>query len=143
VSLLNVVATIERPASHQGTDRPEAKNSEVLFRRACRRTATGRSRRAATRDDQPVDELEFHELFEFGSGGACGLFFPDQRQTDLGLTAGRDVGGGGFEDFQIKACGLGVGCGGLGRIEFGALEMTIGQLPLREDRFAVSRGTSR
>src|SRR3954463_891796 len=31
VSLLNVVATMERPASHQGTARPEAKNSEVLF----------------------------------------------------------------------------------------------------------------
>src|SRR4051812_34612844 len=30
VSLLNVVATIESPASHHGTDRPEAKNSEVL-----------------------------------------------------------------------------------------------------------------
>src|SRR3954464_8216326 len=30
VSLLNVVATIESPASHQGTDRPEAKNSEVF-----------------------------------------------------------------------------------------------------------------
>ena len=31
VSLLNVVATIDRPASHQGTDRPEAKNSDVFF----------------------------------------------------------------------------------------------------------------
>src|SRR5262245_60738201 len=31
VSLLNVVATIERPASHQGTARPEAKNSDVPF----------------------------------------------------------------------------------------------------------------
>ncbi|MCG3164109.1 MAG: hypothetical protein JMDDDDMK_05581 [Acidobacteria bacterium] len=31
VSLLNVVATIESPPSHQGTERPEAKNSEVLF----------------------------------------------------------------------------------------------------------------
>ena len=31
VSLLNVVATIESPASHQGTERPEAKNSEVLW----------------------------------------------------------------------------------------------------------------
>src|SRR5579871_737901 len=30
VSLLNVVATIDRPASHQGTARPEAKNSVVL-----------------------------------------------------------------------------------------------------------------
>ena len=30
VSLLKVVATIESPASHQGTERPEAKNSEVL-----------------------------------------------------------------------------------------------------------------
>ena len=31
VSLLNVVATMDRPASHQGTDRPETKNSEVLL----------------------------------------------------------------------------------------------------------------
>ena len=29
VSLLKVVATIDSPASHQGTDRPEAKNSAV------------------------------------------------------------------------------------------------------------------
>ena len=29
VSELNVVATIDNPASHHGTDRPEAKNSEV------------------------------------------------------------------------------------------------------------------
>jgi hypothetical protein len=31
VSLLNVVATIESPASHQGTECPEAKNSEVFL----------------------------------------------------------------------------------------------------------------
>src|SRR6185295_13492364 len=31
VSLAKVVATIDSPASHHGTDRPEAKNSEVLF----------------------------------------------------------------------------------------------------------------
>src|SRR5919206_3743638 len=31
VSLENVVATIERPASHHGTERPEAKNSEVFL----------------------------------------------------------------------------------------------------------------
>jgi len=31
VSLLNVVATIDSPASHHGTERPEAKNSEVFF----------------------------------------------------------------------------------------------------------------
>jgi len=31
VSLLNVVATMESPASHQGTARPDAKNSDVLF----------------------------------------------------------------------------------------------------------------
>ena len=30
VSLLNVVATIDSPASHQGTARPETKNSDVL-----------------------------------------------------------------------------------------------------------------
>src|SRR6188474_2804485 len=31
VSLLNVVATIDSPASHHGTARPDAKNSEVLL----------------------------------------------------------------------------------------------------------------
>src|SRR5436190_123467 len=31
VSLLKVVATIDSPASHHGTDRPEAKNSVVLL----------------------------------------------------------------------------------------------------------------
>src|SRR3954470_7690054 len=31
VSLLNVVATIDNPASHHGTARPEAKNSDVFF----------------------------------------------------------------------------------------------------------------
>ena len=31
VSLENVVATMEMPASHHGTDRPEAKNSAVLL----------------------------------------------------------------------------------------------------------------
>src|SRR4051812_39825590 len=31
VSLANVVATIDSPASHQGTDRPETKNSVVLL----------------------------------------------------------------------------------------------------------------
>ena len=31
VSLEKVVATIERPASHQGTERPEAKNSVVFL----------------------------------------------------------------------------------------------------------------
>src|SRR5262245_45452028 len=31
VSLLNVVATIDNPASHQGTERPEAKNSDVFL----------------------------------------------------------------------------------------------------------------
>src|SRR6185436_6235447 len=31
VSLLNVVATMDRPASHHGTDRPDAKNSVVFL----------------------------------------------------------------------------------------------------------------
>ena len=31
VSLEKVVATMERPASHHGTERPEAKNSAVLL----------------------------------------------------------------------------------------------------------------
>ena len=31
VSLLKVVATIDSPASHQGTDRPERKNSDMFL----------------------------------------------------------------------------------------------------------------
>ena len=31
VSLLNVVATIESPANHHGTERPDAKNSDVFL----------------------------------------------------------------------------------------------------------------
>src|SRR5258705_12945294 len=31
VSLLKVVATMDSPANHHGTDRPEAKNSDVLL----------------------------------------------------------------------------------------------------------------
>src|SRR3954468_2518515 len=31
VSLLKVVATIDNPASHHGTERPDAKNSDVLL----------------------------------------------------------------------------------------------------------------
>jgi hypothetical protein len=40
VSDENVVATIERPASHHGTERPEAKNSVVLpLERLARKSA--------------------------------------------------------------------------------------------------------
>src|SRR3954469_15166268 len=40
VSLENVVATIESPASHHGTERPEAKNSEVfLLERRAKKSA--------------------------------------------------------------------------------------------------------
>ena len=40
VSDENVVATIERPASHHGTERPEAKNSAVLpLERLARKSA--------------------------------------------------------------------------------------------------------
>jgi hypothetical protein len=31
VSLLKVVATMDKPASHHGTDRPDAKNSDVFL----------------------------------------------------------------------------------------------------------------
>src|SRR6185436_11300467 len=40
VSVLNVVATIETPTSHQGAARPDVKNSDVLLpARLARRTA--------------------------------------------------------------------------------------------------------
>ena len=41
VSLLNVVATMDRPASHHGTARPEAKNSEVFLPDRLRKNRAG------------------------------------------------------------------------------------------------------
>ena len=61
VSLLNVVATIESPASHQGTARPDAKNSDVFVRPAGRRTARARNRRPGViGNHDPVDGLQMH-----------------------------------------------------------------------------------
>jgi hypothetical protein len=42
VSLENVVATIEMPANHHGTDRPEAKNSDVFFEERLPKNSAGR-----------------------------------------------------------------------------------------------------
>ena len=42
MSLENVVATMEMPASHQGTDRPEAKNSAVLLPERFAKASAGR-----------------------------------------------------------------------------------------------------
>src|SRR6185503_1369376 len=42
VSLLKVVATIDRPASHHGTERPEAKNSEVFFPASLPKNSAGK-----------------------------------------------------------------------------------------------------
>ena len=61
VSLLNVVATIESPASHQGTARPEAKNSEVLCPARLPKNSAGTKQiRRRDDDDDPVDELKVH-----------------------------------------------------------------------------------
>lgn len=56
VSLLNVVATIDRPASHHGTDRPEAKNSDVLVpaRRPKNRAGAKQTARVAARISQSI-----------------------------------------------------------------------------------------
>ncbi len=61
VSLLKVVATIERPASHHGTDRPEAKNSEVLLPARLPKNSAGTKQMSRDDDnDNPVNELEVH-----------------------------------------------------------------------------------
>src|SRR5437868_710836 len=54
VSLLNVVATIESPASHHGTERPEAKNSVVFLpaRRATKSAGTKQTRIESTTMNQ-------------------------------------------------------------------------------------------
>src|SRR5215467_5659387 len=47
VSVVNVVATIEMPTSHQGAARPEVKNSEVL-------DPARRQKKSAGRNEMPM-----------------------------------------------------------------------------------------
>src|SRR3954462_985677 len=42
VSLLNVVATIDSPASHHGTERPDTKNSDVFLPARLPKNSAGR-----------------------------------------------------------------------------------------------------
>jgi len=46
VSVLNVVATIEMPTSHQGAARPEVKNSDVLDPARRQKKSAGRNEMA-------------------------------------------------------------------------------------------------
>ena len=63
VSLLNVVATIDRPASHHGTARPETKNSEVL--RPARRPRNSAGTKQIRSDSATISQsskLQLHEM---------------------------------------------------------------------------------
>ena len=58
MSLLNVVATIESPASHQGTERPEAKNSAVPLPARLPKNKAGTKQMNSESDyNDPVDSL--------------------------------------------------------------------------------------
>ena len=62
VSLLKVVATIERPASHQGTERPDAKNSDVLLPARLPKNRAGHEADEHAEDgDDPVEGWSMHE----------------------------------------------------------------------------------
>jgi hypothetical protein len=72
VSLEKVVATIERPASHHGTERPEAKNSAVLLPDPLSEEERGREADGDRREgDHPVQGLELHgpNVYPFGGAG--------------------------------------------------------------------------
>ena len=60
VSLLNVVATIERPASHHGTARPETKNSEVF--RPARRPMNNAGAKQMTRMTATMIQSQLKKL---------------------------------------------------------------------------------
>ena len=61
VSLENVVATMESPASHQGTERPEAKNSEVFLPERLPKNSAGTKQMATRQErDDPVEGLKVH-----------------------------------------------------------------------------------
>lgn len=69
-----MVATIERPASHHGTLRPEAKNSDVLARDRLARNSAGtkqtRILRAAI--TQSIQEIFTKDAVGVGEDGATG-----------------------------------------------------------------------
>ncbi len=61
VSVLNVVATIETPTSHQGAARPEVKNSVVLeLARLTKKIAGRNEMRDRDGDDGPVEGGQMH-----------------------------------------------------------------------------------
>src|SRR6185437_10029200 len=73
VSLLNVVATIDRPASHHGTARPEAKNSVVL--RPARRpknSAGAKHRRSDARTTTQSSAPRCMRADHIGTSGTTG-----------------------------------------------------------------------
>ena len=77
VSALKVVATIDRPASHHGTARPEAKNSDVLRPARLPKNSAGPKQISERRkDDDPVERRESHgygrSLCDLGQNGGNG-----------------------------------------------------------------------
>ena len=83
VSDENVVATIERPASHHGTERPEAKNSAVLpLERLARKSAgTKQIRIEATTMTQSIQVICMA-----GVRGCLLLFHPALRGNRVPFT---------------------------------------------------------
>jgi hypothetical protein len=63
VSLEKVVATMERPASHQGTERPEAKNSAVLLPERFPKKSAGTRKQDGSGGDDPIKRVEVHVTF--------------------------------------------------------------------------------
>ena len=66
VSLEKVVATMEMPASHHGTERPEAKNSAVLLpERLPKNSAGTKTDRYAKDRNDPIEGVELHVNYEY------------------------------------------------------------------------------
>lgn len=70
VSLLNVVATIESPANYHGTERPEAKNSDVFFPALLSKNRAGTKQiRRETIMIIQSKQLQMHILFPYLMNG--------------------------------------------------------------------------
>src|SRR5689334_22825720 len=82
VSLENVVATIERPASHQGTERPDAKNSVVLLPDRFPKNSAGTKQMAMAQNAMIQSIVERCMLDECSvSGGRYERRLPDIPQV--------------------------------------------------------------
>ena len=94
VSLLKVVATMDSPASHHGTDPAgDEELGSVLARALSEEQRRDETDEQGGDDDQPIDELQFHVLFRnFSSRQGFQITLTNRRRNGQGYLRSRNPG---------------------------------------------------